>query len=78
MDFKYPFAEKGTHAECQAIIRGKKKSYRGHEAYILRINNNNQADFSAPCSACSILLKRMKFNKIYFTNKSGSFVCQKN
>jgi deoxycytidylate deaminase len=70
--FKYHHLAK-VHAELSAVIKGGREDYQGHSIAIIRINRNNQVDFSCPCNGCSDLIKRLGFDKVYHTLENGDW-----
>lgn len=70
---KYPFAANGTHAETLAILRGRQESYKGYDLYVLRIDNCNNISYSCPCEFCSALIRKVRFDNVWFSVGNNEF-----
>ena len=70
----YPWASEGIHAECLAVIKGGLDDYSNYSLVVLRIDNNNKLNLSRPCKFCSLLLTKLNFSSIFYTDGHGNFV----
>lgn len=74
VDFSH---EKHTCSEFNAILKLKKLTNintKKCELVNIRINKNNNLDFSKPCMSCENLLKYFEFKSICWSNNDGEFI----
>lgn len=71
LDFNYPWASFGVHAELMSVLRGRLENYKGFSIYIVRTDNNNETALSKPCEFCSKLIKLMQFEEIFYSGEFG-------
>lgn len=67
----YPYHQKATHGEALAIIRGRLENYRGHDLFVLRLDNNESINYSKPCKFCQTFIKFMEFDNVFYSDNDG-------
>lgn len=67
----YPHYTKGLHAEMDALLYARTKSYSGLNMAVLRFNWNDELDISCPCVSCQRLIDGAGIRNVWFTTKEG-------
>jgi len=62
----------GTHSEMNAVLK-LKKSCEGLVMVNTRINKKNELAYSKPCNGCLDLIKKLKFDQVFYINKNKKF-----
>jgi deoxycytidylate deaminase len=67
----YPLFTKGLHAEMDTLLYSRTKRFAGLSMAVLRINWNDEIDYSCPCPSCRRVMAGAGIRDIWFTTKEG-------
>ncbi len=59
------------HAEFGAVIKAGEENFRKCKMFVLRIDNNNKLNNSAPCKFCQKMLSMIEIGQVFCTNSVG-------
>ena len=59
------------HSELAVIIKLGLEDCSHIDFYVLRIDNNNNLNYSKPCSGCQDLFNQVGYKNIYYSTKKG-------
>lgn len=61
------------HSEMDAWLKLGEEDCSRFSFVNIRINNNGNIDYSAPCNGCRSLMRQIGFKEFYYSNKDGNF-----
>lgn len=59
------------HSELSAVIKLGLEDCNHIDFYVLRIDNNNQLNYSKPCTGCIDLFQQVGYRNVYYSTKKG-------
>jgi deoxycytidylate deaminase len=74
MAFAHHEFVQSVHAECDAILRVRKKiDLTGSRIYVAKLGRNGNVGNSKPCPMCELVLRRYGIKRVYFTLDEDSY-----
>jgi deoxycytidylate deaminase len=67
---------KTVHAEMNIFKKLQKKSYKGFDIFVIRIDKHANLKNSRPCSCCIEKLDKIGIRKVYYSNENGDIVSE--
>lgn len=67
---------KTIHAEISVFDKLSKKSSKGLDIIVIRINKNFTLKNSRPCNHCIDKLKKIGIRKVFYSNENGQIICE--
>lgn len=71
LDFAYLPHNTFIHAELSVVLKSKLDDFSNCKMIVLRINNNNQLDYSKYCGGCTSVVKQLGFKEAWYSTQKG-------
>lgn len=74
---KIGYFDSRIHAEFGAVLKAGDENFKKCKMFVLRIDNNNKLNNSAPCKFCEKMIDIVGMGQVYYTNSLGEWECLK-